>query len=209
MNRQVIILCDLKINISFVQYIKSALSYWKEKCTVPCLPQSEIKHTHFIQRFLRKLGTIYNCRCLLFDDTVNVTQFSETPIYFRGGLKSAIIPKIKNLCFFLEGWTQWWTAGGVSHPSTPLPLIVSLLPSLSCASFAHAIFFFFFPPFLSPNLSPLSLPPPSLPPRLLTSLSDPSFPFPSYHALLMNNVYILFSPHNQKTIIFVILFFYG
>ena len=33
MNRQVIILCDLKIKIAFVQYIKSALSclyYWKE-----------------------------------------------------------------------------------------------------------------------------------------------------------------------------------
>ena len=34
MNRQVIILCDLKIKISFViRDIKSALYYWKENCS--------------------------------------------------------------------------------------------------------------------------------------------------------------------------------
>ena len=45
MNRQVIILCDLKIKISFVKY-KNRL-YTIEKISVPCLPQSETRHTHF------------------------------------------------------------------------------------------------------------------------------------------------------------------
>ena len=44
MNRQVINLCNLKIKISFV--IKNRL-YTIEK-SVPCVPQSETRHTHFI-----------------------------------------------------------------------------------------------------------------------------------------------------------------
>ena len=61
MNRQVIILCDLKIKISFV--VLNRL-YTIEKKSVPCVPQSETRHTHFIERFLHKLGTTYNVHAL-------------------------------------------------------------------------------------------------------------------------------------------------
>ena len=64
MNRQVIILCNLKIMISFV--ISNRL-YTIENKRVPCVPQYKTKHTHCIQRFLHKfmkLGTTYNVHAL-------------------------------------------------------------------------------------------------------------------------------------------------
>ena len=184
MNWQVIILCDLKIKISFVQYIKIGFILLKRKvyCT------SETKHTHFIQRFLRKLGTIYNCQCLLnIDDTVTVTKFSETPIYCRRGLKSAIMPKIKHLCFFLEGWTRW---GGVSpfHPSpTPcLPPPLFELRALRTRKFISS--------FSLPSFPPIFLPSPSLPLFSLPASSPPS-PTPSFP----NSLLPCPPPHEQVT----------
>ena len=122
---------------------------------------------------------------------------------------------------------MWWTGGG-GPPSTllPPPPIPCLPPFFQRRALRALKLFFCFPSSLFPNFLPSPFPPPHVPLPPL-NFPSPSYPVHSYQKFLQlkfciyclvwvimcrhtkphtSYLYILFSPHHEKTIIFLIGF---